>query len=256
MQKPLTQKDIVEDLKKLGLERGTAVEVHSSLSSLGFVEGGAPTVIKALMEVVGEAGALVMSAYRVTLPLPLTDEEKARGIIAKVRLLDDDAAGKTGMGIIADTFSQWPNTCLGQGEHRVCAWGHNADLHSQGYEYLLSIGGWVLLMGVGITRCSSMHIAESKVEWPQALTEHFQLPEDLQRQYPATEWYIQYQDPHKSMPENAWEKVRLEGERRGLIKRGAIGQAECLIFNGKSVVDIYEEFLRADPFDLFGLSRK
>jgi len=42
------------------------------------VDGGASTVVKALMEVVGEEGAIVMSAYRVTLPLPLTEEEKAK----------------------------------------------------------------------------------------------------------------------------------------------------------------------------------
>ena len=78
MQKPLTQKDIVDDLKRLGLERGTAVEVHSSLSSLGFVEGGASTVISALMDVVGEDGAIVMSAYLVTPLIPLTEEEKRK----------------------------------------------------------------------------------------------------------------------------------------------------------------------------------
>ena len=63
MEKPLTEKEIMDDLRKLGIARGTAVEVHSSLSSVGFVEGGAPTVIHALMHVVGEEGTIVMSAY-------------------------------------------------------------------------------------------------------------------------------------------------------------------------------------------------
>ncbi len=85
MQKPLTQKDIEDDLKRIGLERGAAVETHSSLRSLGFVEGGAPAVIRALTNVVGEEGAIVMSAYRVTPLLPLTEKEKRKGIIAKVR---------------------------------------------------------------------------------------------------------------------------------------------------------------------------
>ena len=62
----LTQLDIVDGLKALGLEQGAAVEVHSSLSSLGYVEGGAPTVIKALIEVVGEQGAIVMPADRIS----------------------------------------------------------------------------------------------------------------------------------------------------------------------------------------------
>jgi len=50
----LTQKDIKVGLRQLGLGRGDAVEVHSSLSSFGWVEGGAPTVVDALMNVVGE----------------------------------------------------------------------------------------------------------------------------------------------------------------------------------------------------------
>ena len=39
---------IIKDLKDLGLKEGDTVIVHSSLSSLGYVEGGADTVIDAL----------------------------------------------------------------------------------------------------------------------------------------------------------------------------------------------------------------
>jgi aminoglycoside 3-N-acetyltransferase len=256
MQKPLTKDDIVEGLRGLGLERGAAVEVHSSLSSMGFVEGGAPTVIQALMEVVGEEGAIVMSAYRVTPPLPLTEEEKARGIIAKVRFLNENDNSKTGMGLISDTFRTWPDTCLGKGIHRVCAWGKNIELHSLGYEYLLSIDGWVLLIGVDINRCSSMHIAEGKVEWPKELTEALRLPDEIQQEYPESEWFVQYKDPLKPPPEDAWGKVIAEAEHRGLVRRGWIGEAECLFFKARAVVGIYEEMLRSDPFKLFGMERK
>ena len=255
MQKSLTQKDIVDDLKKLGLERGIAVEIHSSLSSIGFVEGGASTVISALMDVVGEDGAIVMSAYLVTPLIPLTEEEKRKGITAKVRKLDENSNCKTGMGVIVDTFCKLPNTYLGKGINRVCAWGHKAKLHSQGYEYLLSIDGWVLLIGVDIHRCSCMHTAEDKVEMPKEIDEHFQLPEEIQRQYPRSDWYIEYQDPHKPLPEDAWGKIQIEAERRGLIRRGYIGQAECMLFKAQPVVDIYEEFLRKDPFRLFGIEK-
>ena len=255
MQKPLTEKDIVDDLRRLGLERGAAVEVHSSLSSMGFVEGGAQTVINALMDVVGEEGAIVMSAYLVSPLLPLTEEEKRKGITAKVRMLDENESCKTGMGVIADTFCKLPNTYLGKGIHRVCAWGHNAELHSQGYEYLLSIDGWVLLIGVDIHRCSCMHTAEGKVEWPREIVEYLELPEEIQRAYPGTDWYVEYQDPQKPWPADAWGKVQVEAERRGLIKRGSIGKAECMLFKGKPVVELYEQFLRTDPFELFGIEK-
>ncbi len=253
MQEALTKKNIIEGLKNLGLEPGWAVEVHSSLSSFGLVEGGAATVIQAIIEVVREEGAIVMSAYPVSLPLLLTDEEKDRGITAKVRFYSENEDCKTGMGIISDTFRHWPNTVLGKGIHRVCAWGHHAQLHSQGYEYLLSINGWVLLLGVDINRCSSMHTAEGKVEWPKQILEYFQLPQEIQQDYPKDQWCVEYHDPQKPPDEDAWGKVRTEAERRGLIRRGKIGKADCMLFRAKPVVGIYEERLRTDPFELFGI---
>ena len=42
--KTITQKEIEAGLRELGLRRGDAVEVHSSLSSFGWVEGGATAV--------------------------------------------------------------------------------------------------------------------------------------------------------------------------------------------------------------------
>ncbi len=251
----LTQLDLVVGFQSLGLARGDAVEVHNSLRSLGAVQGGAATVIRALMEVVGEAGAIVMSAYPVTMPLPLTSEEKARGITAKVRFLDKNETTKTGMGIISDTFVKWPGTVLGPGFHRVCAWGKDADLHSQGYAYLLSTDGWVLLIGVDIHRCSGMHQAEGRVDWPQAISEYFRTPEAILRDYPQDRWYVSYHDPAKPPDEDAWGKIQDEAEAQGLIRRGKIGQADCLLFRARAVVALYEKHLRSDPFALFGVKR-
>lgn len=258
----LKQDDIVDGLKRLGLAPGMAVEVHSSLSRLGFVEGGAPSVIKALMEVVGEQGAIVMPADPISPLLPLTEEDKARGIYAKVRILDENADEKSGMGVIADTFRTSPNTCLGKGIHRVCAWGRDAERYSQErYEYLVSVDGWALLIGVDIHRCSSMHIAEERVKLPQEIYDHFRLPEAVQQEldlaYPSTEgWYVQYNGPYSPKADNAWEKVVAEAEQRGLIRRGRIGQAECMLFQVKPVIEIYENFRRTDPYKLFGIEKK
>jgi aminoglycoside 3-N-acetyltransferase len=94
----VTEKDIAAGLRDLGLRRGDAVEVHSSLSSFGWVKGSATTVIEALMQVVSEEGALVMSAYPVSPPIPLTEEEEARGITWKVRILDPHSDERTGLG--------------------------------------------------------------------------------------------------------------------------------------------------------------
>jgi aminoglycoside N3'-acetyltransferase len=244
----LSQGEIEAGLKHLGLTRGDTVEVHSSLSSFGWVEGGAATVVNALMEVVGEEGAIVMSAYPVSKPLPLTDREKERGITAKVRLFGEDYDGPSGMGAIADEFRHRPATVLGPGFHRVCAWGHNAQLLGEGYQHLLEIDGWVLLLGVGIGYVSSMHQAE-KVGIPPEVVECVKVPDEIRRDYPD-DIYLSWGGP----PEDGWGKVLIEADRRGLVKRRKIGSSECMLFKARQVVGIYEEALRTDPLGLYGLS--
>src|SRR5262245_6683309 len=54
----LNQAAIVAALRRLGISRGDTLIVHSSLSRLGFVEGGVDAVVKALQESVGPEGTL------------------------------------------------------------------------------------------------------------------------------------------------------------------------------------------------------
>lgn len=56
----VTERDIIAALNDVGIRRGDVVIVHSSLKSMGYVEGGADTVIDALLKVLGEDGTLVM----------------------------------------------------------------------------------------------------------------------------------------------------------------------------------------------------
>lgn len=250
MDSALTQKDIEAGLRELGLCRGDAVEVHSSLSSLGWMEGGATTVIEALMQVVGEEGALVMSAYPVSPPVPLTEEEAARGITWKVRILDPNSDEKTGLGVVVDTFRKRPDVVCGTNFFRGCAWGRDAHLHCQGYQHLLDIDGWALLLGVDIGRCSSMHLAED-VPIPEEIRERFRVPADILRDYPQDRWRIGY----GATPNDPWAKVWAEAQQRGLIRTRTVGQSECKLFKAKAMVSIYEEMRRTDPFGLFGLER-
>jgi aminoglycoside N3'-acetyltransferase len=249
-QQILTQTDIETGLSELGLKKGQVVEVHSSLSSFGFVEGGPATVVIALMNVIGEDGAIVMSAYPVTKPLPLTEEEKSWGVLAKVQTNTEDYRGPTGMGVIADEFSRRPDTILGPTWHRVCAWGRHAQELSQGYQVLLEMDGWVLLLGVDIERCSSMHQAE-KYPLPPEITRYFNLPDEIRQRYPD-DYYIAY----GQTPENAWLKIQAQAEQKNLIKIGRIGQATCRFFKARPVVGMYEEALRTDLWKLYGVAKE
>ncbi len=57
---PNTIETITNDLRKLGIQKGMTVIVHSSLSSIGWVCGGAVAVVEALMNVITEEGTIVM----------------------------------------------------------------------------------------------------------------------------------------------------------------------------------------------------
>lgn len=56
---PLTRQDLVRQVRQLGVAPGDVLMVHCSLSSLGYVVGGADTVVGGLLEVIGPGGTLV-----------------------------------------------------------------------------------------------------------------------------------------------------------------------------------------------------
>ena len=59
MEKKLILKsDVLNTFEKLGLKSGQVIMVHTSLSSIGYVCGGAQTIIEALIEAVGNDGTI------------------------------------------------------------------------------------------------------------------------------------------------------------------------------------------------------
>lgn len=56
----ILKEEIVQKLREVGLEKSDVVMAHTSLKRMGYICGGAQTVIEALMEVVGENGTIMM----------------------------------------------------------------------------------------------------------------------------------------------------------------------------------------------------
>jgi aminoglycoside 3-N-acetyltransferase len=59
----LTAAELAADLRALGLPAGASVLVHSSLSRIGRVDGGAATVVAALEHVVGPDGTVLVPTF-------------------------------------------------------------------------------------------------------------------------------------------------------------------------------------------------
>lgn len=249
-ERSLSRAEIVAGLRRLGVAPGDALEVHGSLRSLGRVAGGAACVIRALQEVVGPTGALVMPAYPVSPALALSTEEQARGITWKVRVQPfSDHTTPTGMGAIADAFRDWPGV---QRETSAffsyAAWGRDADLYAhEGLAPLVARGGKALLLGVKMDRCSSLHLAEERVALPAKLAALLTPPDDLIRDYPDHLWGIGYG------PEANFLLAQEIAEAHGLIASVGIGQAVARLFEAQALATLYESLLRTRPYAVYGL---
>ena len=63
-----TKADLKHDLAAMGLTGNETILIHSSMKSIGPVEGGADTVLDALMEFFAEGLLLPVSYTHLTLP--------------------------------------------------------------------------------------------------------------------------------------------------------------------------------------------
>lgn len=55
-----TKTDLKDQLQSFGIKEGDTILVHSSMSKIGFVEGGPKTIVDALLETVGPNGHILM----------------------------------------------------------------------------------------------------------------------------------------------------------------------------------------------------
>ena len=128
------KKDIIESLSRVGLRKGQVVEVHTSMSSFGFVCGGAQVIIEALMETVGREGTIVMPTQSWKNLDPSTGvhweepEEWWPIIRENWPAYDKDITPTNTMGAVAEMFRKWPGTIRSQHPARsMAAWGKYAE---------------------------------------------------------------------------------------------------------------------------------
>ena len=131
--KTITRSTIVNALKNVGLQSGDCVMVHTSLSRIGYVCGGAQTVIEALIEVVGDEGTIMMPTQSWKNLDPETgvhwdaDEADWNVIRDQWPAYDKALTPTNTMGAVAEMFRLWPGTLRSDHPARsVAAWGKNA----------------------------------------------------------------------------------------------------------------------------------
>ena len=245
----VTKQQLKNALAELGIKKGMTLEVHSSLSSFGELEGGALTVIDTLKELVTEDGSIFMPALRLSKELELTENDKKLGITVKIKILEPDTE-RTAMGIVADTFRKMPDTYTGRDVISTSGWGkHGKEALTGGLDYAIHNDGKALLLGVDIYKLTAMHYVETIT--PDDINAQFAPSDEINRIYPPDEWFIEAGHP----PVKAWYKIQAMAYEKGFIKEMYIGDCKAMFFDIWSVVLLYENELRNDPYGLWGMKR-
>ena len=167
-----TTESLAADLRKMGIEPGDALMVHSSLKSLGWVDGGPDAVIDALLEAVGDEGVVFMPT--------LTSTFVTRAGSTLGQHVWDKTETPSRVGKITDVFWRRDNAFRSDHPtHSLAAIGKDAEElvkgHGDGastfdkrgpYGQYVKLNAKILFIGTGMGCNTTLHVTEDWAELP------------------------------------------------------------------------------------------
>ncbi len=225
-------------LELMDVRPGGVLLVHSALSSIGRVEGGADAVVDALLDAVGPEGTIVMSTLT--------------GWSAP---FDPDRT-PSAVGLISERFRRRPEALRSRHPvHSVAAIGRRAAEVVRGhedcatgcgkgtpYETLIRLGAKVLLLGVDLDRNTMMHTLEELAGAPYL----------LRLDIPAPTWWPPERGdrfPLRKFPPGHRDFLSLTPRLRaeGALVEGRIGRAVVKVLDLPKFVEVGLAALAEDP---------
>ena len=242
---PLRLPDLVRDLISLGVRPGDLLMVHSSLRSIGLVEGGPETVVDALLQALGPEGTLVVPTF--TYP---TSGDPA--------FVFDPIHTPSQMGAISEAARRRPHARRSiHLAHSIAAIGPLAetiatsggasgwDAHSP-MGQVFNRNGRYLLLGVPYQNLTAMHLCEVWLELP------YRKPRvskgRMRRPDGSTTPLVNIGTPPlPGHPGSDYNRLGQRMEDAGLVRRGPVGNALARHLNAHHLRAASRDLTRHDP---------
>ncbi len=251
----LSRKEIVQGLRQTGLKSGDVVLVHSAMRTFGAIEGGAETVVSALLEVLGQRGTLIVPTFT------LVHEAEQDPVI-------DPSKDPSEMGVITETVRLRPDAlrCTAF-RHSFAAVGHRApvftdidpalspfDLRSS-FGVMLALNTQILICGMTYDASTSHHFAEFLCDVPYRHTIRLNVNLKLSDGRVVRQEMIDYQ-PKPGEDGIYYEREPDFGrlgrmlEERGLVGMAAIGNSAVRRFAMRDLIDL-AQIEAAENYNIF-----
>jgi aminoglycoside 3-N-acetyltransferase len=244
-----------EELRALGVQAGRHLLVHSSLKAIGWIEGGPAALLEALRAVT-EPATLVVPTQTTRNSLTsrafladihgLDDDQQARHI-ARMPGFDPASTPSQGMGLLAECLRTHPDAvrsshpqvsfaALGP-QAQACVAVHDLDCHlgeRSPLAWLEEMDADVLLLGVGYSACTALHLAEYRIGGQRTRPYRcFAIERGVRTEREFTDIYLDDSD---------FPLLGAELDAGPEVSHGRVGAAPCRLFSMCAAVDFARDW--------------